>query len=65
MTTKTKTFDCIEMKRLASQRIYQRLKDMTLEQEVAYWRERSQLFREEQERLSGKKARPSIDDASR
>jgi hypothetical protein len=48
---KTKTFDCVEMKRRGSQRIYETTKNMTFEQEVAYWRERSRLFREEQERL--------------
>ncbi len=48
MKTKTKTFDCVEMKRLGSQRIYEKIKDMTFEQKVAYWRQRSRLFREEQ-----------------
>jgi hypothetical protein len=60
---KTKTFDCVEMKRQGSQRIYEAVKDMTFEQEVAYWRERSRQFREEQERLSEKSSRHSIDDA--
>ena len=39
---KTKTFDCIEMKRQGSQRIYEAIKDMTIEQKIAYWREQSQ-----------------------
>ena len=51
MKSKTKTFDCVEMKRLGSQRIYEKIKDMTFEQKVAYWRERSRQFREKQERL--------------
>ena len=63
MTKKTKSFDCIEMKRRGAQRIYEATKDMTLEQELAYWRERSRQFREEQERLSPKPPRPSIHDA--
>ena len=49
---KTKTFDCVEMKRRGSQRIYEATKDMTFEQELAYWRERSRQFREEQERIA-------------
>jgi hypothetical protein len=47
MKNKTKTFDCVEMKRRGSQRIYETIKDMTIEQEIAYWRERSRRFREE------------------
>lgn len=52
MKTRTKTFDCVEMKRRGAQRIYEATKDMTLDQELAYWRERSRQFREEQERLA-------------
>ncbi len=52
MKTKTKTFDCVEMKRLGSLRIYETIKDMTFEQKVAYWRERSRRFREEQGQLA-------------
>jgi hypothetical protein len=63
MKTRIKTFDCVEMKRLGSQRIYEATKDMTLEQEVAYWREQSRQFREERTRLSGKGNGPSIFDA--
>ena len=47
MKTRTKTFDCVEMKRLGSLRIYETIKDMTFEQEVAFWRERSRRFRKE------------------
>ena len=48
---KTKTFDCVEMKRHGGARIYEATRNMTLEQEVAYWRRRSETFRKEQERL--------------
>ncbi len=50
MKSKIKTFDCVEMKRIGSQRIYEKIKDMTFEQKVAYWRERSRQFREKQGR---------------
>jgi hypothetical protein len=60
---KAKDFDCVEMKRLASQRIYEATKDMTPEQELAYWQEQSRQFREEQEHLSEQSKRPSIFDA--
>jgi hypothetical protein len=49
---KTKTFDCVEMKRRGALQIHETTKDMTFEQKVAYWRGRSRQFREEQERLS-------------
>jgi hypothetical protein len=51
---KTKTFDCVEMKRQGAMRIYEATKNMTFEQEVAYWRERSRKFREEQEQIKAR-----------
>ncbi|MHB1037851.1 MAG: hypothetical protein ACYC35_25930 [Pirellulales bacterium] len=53
---KTKTFDCVEMKRRAALRIYEETKDMTLEQKIDYWRHRSDEFRREQSGL-----RPGVD----
>ena len=47
---KTKTFDCVEMKHRGAARIHERLKNMTLQQKIDYWRRRSQEFRGEQER---------------
>ena len=47
-----KTFDCVEMKREGARRIYEQIKDMTLEQEIEYWRRRSEEFRQEQEQLT-------------
>jgi hypothetical protein len=44
---KTKTFDCVEMKRQGGREVYKRIKDMTSAQELAYWKKRSaQLDRE-------------------
>ena len=54
---KTKTFDCVEMKRRGALRIHEITKDMTFEQKVAYLRDRSQQFRTEQERLAAKPPR--------
>lgn len=48
---KTKTFDCVEMKRRGAELVRQRLAGMTLEQEIEYWRQRSAEFQREQERL--------------
>ncbi|MBL8875725.1 MAG: hypothetical protein JNM86_08020 [Phycisphaerae bacterium] len=36
-----KQFDCVEMKRQAQDRIREKLRGMTKEQELAYWAEQS------------------------
>ena len=40
MKIKTKSFDCVEMIDRAALRIYEETKDMTVEEELAYWRMR-------------------------
>ncbi|MGD1276835.1 MAG: hypothetical protein ABR964_06390 [Tepidisphaeraceae bacterium] len=45
---KTKTFDCVEMKRRGAEHVYSIIKDMTPEQEVEYWRKRTEELRQEQ-----------------
>ena len=35
---KTKTFDCVEMMHRGALRIHEEVKDMTVEEELAYWR---------------------------
>ena len=57
---KTKTFDCVEMQHRGAERIHEATKDMTFEQKVAYWRERSRQFREEQEQFAKESNHPSI-----
>ena len=46
---KTKTFDCVEMKRRGAARIYEETKDLSLEEQIEFWRRRSEAFRREQE----------------
>jgi hypothetical protein len=53
---KTKTFDCIEMKRRGALRIHDQLKNMTVEQQIEYWRQRSEEFQHEQERRRAQRA---------
>jgi hypothetical protein len=48
---KTKSFDCVEMKRRGAELVRQRLAGMSLGQEVEYWRQRSEQFERDQERL--------------
>jgi len=51
---KTKTFDCVEMKRKAAARIHEQIGDLALEQKIEYWRRRSEEFRAEQEELTAR-----------
>ena len=51
-----KAFNCVEMKRQAALRVQERLKDMTVEQQIEYWRQRSEEFQQDQERLRGQAA---------
>lgn len=41
MSKTRKTFDCVEMKRAGSLRIYEETKYLTLDEEIAYWNKRS------------------------
>lgn len=40
MKATMKKFDCVEMKRKGAAKIYEQIKDMTPEQELAWWKER-------------------------
>ena len=44
---KTKTFDCVEMKRKAAAPINERLKGMTVGEQIAYWQARTIAFEKE------------------
>ena len=48
---KTKTFDCVQMKRLGAAKVLEQTATLTKEQELAFWRERSQHLRRHQEAL--------------
>ncbi|OQB33753.1 MAG: hypothetical protein BWY09_02746 [Candidatus Hydrogenedentes bacterium ADurb.Bin179] len=39
MKTKIKTFDCVEMMHRSASRIYEETKDMSVQEELAYWRQ--------------------------
>ena len=41
---KKKTFDCIEMKRASQEKIYSQIKDMTREEQVAFFRKGAEEF---------------------
>jgi len=48
MKTK-KTFDCVVMKRRGAERIYSQIADMTFEEQLAFWQERTGLLRKHQQ----------------
>ncbi len=54
---KTKTFDCIEMKRRGAARIFEATRGMSIEQEVAYWHRRTEALREGKKRIQRESAR--------
>ncbi|MCH7472495.1 hypothetical protein IIA79_06035 [bacterium] len=55
----TKEFDCVEMKRKSQALIYEKTKDMTPEEELAYWKAHEDRFRRELEELRHKNAKHS------
>jgi hypothetical protein len=60
---KTKTFDCVEMKRQGAAKVQAELEGMTREQRAEYWRRSSEEFRREQEQLrerSGAASAPTM-----
>jgi hypothetical protein len=46
-----KTFDCTELQHIGAERIYEETRNMTLEEEAAYWEERTGAFRKRQQTL--------------
>ncbi len=52
---KTKTFDCVEMKRRGAAAVQQQIAGMTPEEELEFWRKQTELLRQRQREIrSGK-----------
>ena len=52
---KTKTFDCVEMKRSGAARVQEAIAGMTPQQESQYWRDQTERLRKRQRAVqSGK-----------
>jgi len=47
---KTKTFDCVAMKRRGAAQIYEQTRGMTLREQLAFWRKRSATLKQRQRR---------------
>jgi hypothetical protein len=52
---KTKTFDAVEMKRRGALEVYELLKDMSPEEQVAFWREETEKLRKEQQAIRARR----------
>ena len=52
-----KTFDCVEMKREGAERLRERLSKMTRDEQVAFWRERTEALRRRAEKLREQRRR--------
>ncbi len=51
---KTKTFDCVEMKRQGAEKIRKQTAGMTPEKEIAFWQQRSAALRQRQQVIQKK-----------
>ena len=51
----TKTFDAIEMKRRGALEVYELLKDLSSEEQVAFWKEETDKLREEQKAVRARR----------
>lgn len=43
-----KTFDCVAMKRRGAEKIYKQIAGMTVEQELAFWQQRTDALKQRQ-----------------
>lgn len=51
MQNKKKEFDCVEMMHQGAEKVREEMKGMTLEQEVEYWKKRTEELRTHQKQL--------------
>ncbi len=50
-----KTFDCVEMKRRGAERIYNQTANMIPKEQLAFWQERTELLRKQQQTIKTKR----------
>jgi hypothetical protein len=56
---KTKTFDCVRMKREGAKRVLKRLEGKSLQEQIEYWQKGTEDLKRFQRTLKENKARPS------
>jgi len=49
---RTKTFDCVEMKRRGAERVMKNIKGKTAQQQLDYWRKGTKELKELQDKLN-------------
>ncbi len=54
---KTKKFDCVEMKHLGAEKLQEQIAGLTREEEIRFWKERSQHLRQHQETIRKKQSK--------
>ena len=52
---KTKEFDCVQMKRQGAEIIFEEIKNMTLEEQLEYWKKGTAQLQKEQQIFSRKR----------
>ncbi len=52
---KMKTFDAVEMKRAGAARVHEQIKDMTPEEKLAFWQQRTATLRKRQQAIQAKR----------
>lgn len=55
---KTKTFDCVEMKHRGAEQLKEKIDRLTVQQEVAFWGERSSELKQRQATAKAHKEPP-------
>jgi hypothetical protein len=51
---KTKTFDCVQMKRKGAEMVRQQLRGRTFEQQIKFWQKRTDELKKLQQKLQSK-----------
>lgn len=59
---KTKTFDCVHMKRQGAQQVMKRLEGMTVAEQLTYWQKATEDLKTHQRNLQKNRRHPKIGD---
>ena len=62
--TNDKKFDCVEMKRAGARRVLEKLTGLSAEEQLAFWRERTEALRRRQRELRAQPGRSTAADSS-
>ena len=55
---KTKTFDCVRMKRQGAEQVMKRLEGKTVQEQLEYWRKGTEELKKRQQALKERRVRP-------